>query len=80
MDTVYYAWAGLGCTFAPLVTASLYSQKVTRQGAIAGILAGGGFAAIYPPQGGLTMVPGFLLGIFAIFAVSYLTRNKASIE
>jgi SSS family solute:Na+ symporter len=76
MDTVYYAWAGLGCTFAPLVTASLYSQKVTRQGAIAGIIAGGGFAALYPPTDGITMIPGFLLGIIALFTVSKLTKHK----
>lgn len=76
MDTVYYAWAGLGCTFAPLVTASLYSKRITRQGAVAGIIAGGGFAAVYPPESGLTMIPGFLLGLFAIFAVSAITTKK----
>ncbi|HXF29631.1 MAG TPA: hypothetical protein VN457_07250, partial [Chlamydiales bacterium] len=79
MDTVYYAWAGLGCTFAPIVIASLYSHKVNRHGAISGIVIGGVTAAIWPylPISGwcLAMIPGFAFGMIAIFWVSHLTRK-----
>jgi solute:Na+ symporter, SSS family len=88
MDTVYYAWAGLGSSFAPLVLAALYSKKVNLQGAIAGILTGGTVAATWPTVNyylaehgiiGLvpSMIPGFTLGTIMIFLVSYLTSKKS---
>ncbi len=36
MDTVYFAWAGLGSTFGPLLLASLYSKKPNYYGALSG--------------------------------------------
>ena len=41
LDTVQYAWTGLGCAFGPLVLTSLYSEKTNKYGAMAGILVGG---------------------------------------
>lgn len=80
METVYYAWAGLGCTFAPIVIASLYSDKVNRYGAVSGILVGGLTAAVWPylgiPGNVLAMIPGFFLSLVAIFGVSALTRDS----
>jgi sodium/proline symporter len=85
MDTVYYAWAGLGATFAPLVLASLYSKYVTRQGAITGIITGGVIALSWPTitkvlgiTGAISsysMIPGFVLSLTAIFLVSSLTQK-----
>lgn len=91
MDAVYYAWAGLGCTFAPLVISALYSNYVTRQGAIAGIITGGVVAGIWPTLNEFlanhgildaipSMIPGFPLGLAMIFFVSFLTKKKASNE
>lgn len=76
MDTVYYAWAGLGGSFAPLVIASLYSRRVTLQGAISGIVSGGAIAAIWPLVKSPipAMIPAFLVGIILIFTVSYFTQ------
>lgn len=81
METVYFAWAGLGCTFAPLVISSLYFKHITRQGAIAGIVTGGLFAIVWPylQLNGIIehhLIPGFFLGLFAILAVSALTKNR----
>lgn len=87
MDTVYYAWAGLGSSFSPLVLMTLYSKRVNLQGAIAGILTGGTVAALWPTvnswlihngiMGELpSMIPGFTLSMLSIYAVSYLTREK----
>ncbi len=87
METVYYAWAGLGCTFAPLIISALYSKYVTRQGALAGVIAGGLLAAIWPmlnrylAEAGIleatpTMIIGFPFGLAMIFSVSYLTKKR----
>ena len=87
MDTVYFAWAGLGCTFGPLLLASMYSKKPSYEGAIAGILVGGLSAAVWPQvnqyltQCGLihavpSMIIGFPLSLIAIFFVSHLKPCK----
>ena len=38
---VSFAWAGFGATFGPLMLFSLFWKRTTREGAIAGMLAGG---------------------------------------
>lgn len=83
MSIVEYAWSGLGSAFGPLVLTSIYSQKANRYGAIAGIVAGGSIAAIWPTVNPLLtnieiipMIPGFFSSLFAIHAVSWATRNQ----
>ncbi|MDX8431393.1 MAG: sodium/proline symporter [Candidatus Algichlamydia australiensis] len=75
---VEYAWYGLGSAFGPLIIASLYAKRVNKYGAWAGILIGGGVAAIWPlvPSNLPTLLPGFTLGMVSIFLVSWVTRNK----
>lgn len=41
LDLVSYAWGGLGASFGPIVLISLYWNKMTRNGAIAGMITGG---------------------------------------
>jgi sodium/proline symporter len=83
LDSVLYAWTGLGCAFGPLVLTSLYSTKVNKYGAIAGIIVGGGLAGgwqyINPYFTELAipaMIPGFILSIITIYSVSLLTSEK----
>ena len=38
---VSFAWAGFGATFGPVMLFSLFWKRINRQGAIAGMLAGG---------------------------------------
>ncbi len=83
LETVQYAWSGLGCAFGPLVFASLYSTRTNKYGAMAGIIVGGTIAATwnvlnpyliqYPIP---SMIPGFLLSTASIWIVSRLTSNK----
>lgn len=76
-ELVNYAWSGLGSTFGPLVVASLVSDKVTPAGAIAGILAGGFTAALWPLLSNLLpLVPGFSCGLIVVALVSWLTQPK----
>ncbi|MDQ5956714.1 MAG: sodium/proline symporter [Candidatus Rhabdochlamydia sp.] len=75
---VMYAWSGLGCSFGPLILLCLYWKKVNKYGAWAGILTGGMTAAIWPYFNAKipSMIPGFFVGLIAIYAVSKLTQNK----
>lgn len=47
-NLVYYAWAGLGSAFGPLLIACLYKKNVSRKNAILGILVGTLVGAIWP--------------------------------
>lgn len=84
LDTVLYAWAGLGASFGPIVLASLYSKRTNKYGAIAGLLVGGILACIwhlinpYISQRVIpSMIPAFFLALISIFVVSYLTQDDA---
>ena len=79
---VLYSWTGLGVSFGPLLLISLYSNKVNKYGAIAGILTGGIIAAFWPyicafiPLPCSAMIFGFIASSVAIFGVSYITKKK----
>jgi sodium/proline symporter len=80
LELVAYAWAGFGAAFGPAVVLSLYWQRMTRQGAIAGILLGGVTVIVWKQlSGGIfdlyEIVPGVLISVLAIVAVSRLTRR-----
>ena len=78
---VHYAWSGLGASFGPLILVALYSTRVNKYGALAGMLAGGITAAVWPFAGSYLpvaldpLIPGFIFSFAAIFGVSYLTRT-----
>jgi sodium/proline symporter len=74
---VNYAWSGLGSSFGPLVIASLYWNKVTRKGALAGLITGSIVAAIWPYLGTgiLPLIPGFTSNMIALYLVSILDNK-----
>ena len=79
-ELVYYAWAGLGCSFGPLVLVSLHSNLQNRYAALAGILVGGLTAGIWPYFNSsiLVMIPGFaasFLSMAVVVGLSYLKRK-----
>ena len=80
LGLVGYAWAGFGCAFGPVVLGSLTWPRMTRNGALAGMVTGaltvivwrnGGWWGLYE------MVPGFVLASLAIVGVSLLDRPPA---
>lgn len=75
---VLYAWSGLGCSFGPLILLCLYWKKINQYGAWAGILTGGIIAAIWPYFSAKipSMIPGFFVGLIAIYAISKVTQYK----
>lgn len=76
---VAYAWAGLASSFGPVILISLFWPRMTRNGAVAGMLTGAITTLVWPllkSLGGLwtvyEIVPGFLLASLAIILVSLL--------
>lgn len=85
---VLYAWSGLGSSFGPLLLLSLYSKKINKYGAWAGILLGGVTAAIWPYLKEInhimgieipSMIPAFSLSFLSILIISFLTKHKIHI-
>ncbi len=81
LDLVAWAWAGFGAAFGPAIVLSLYWPRMTRNGALAGMLAGGLTVILWKQgSGGIfelyEMVPGVLLSALAIWVVSSLDRKS----
>lgn len=76
---VNYAWSGIGSSFGPLVILSLYSKRVNKYGAWAGILGGGLTSGIWPLLNSsiFPLIPGFITSMLLIIFVSHATRKKA---
>ncbi len=78
---VSFAWAGFGATFGPLMVFSLFWKRMTRAGAIAGMVSGAGMVfawkLVISKLGGLfaiyELLPAFLFSAICIVVVSLLT-------
>jgi sodium/proline symporter len=84
LGLVSYAWAGFGAAFGPVVLFSLFWGRMTRNGALAGMLAGAvtvvvwkelvvaaGHSSLYE------MVPGFTAACVAIVVVSRIGQTAS---
>ena len=79
---VAYAWAGFGATFGPVVLMSLYWKRMTRNGAIAGIIGGGITVLVWKSlEGGwfdlYEIVPGFIISVLLILLFSLSDQNPS---
>lgn len=85
LGLVANAWAGFGAAFGPLIILALTWRRMTRNGALAGMLVGAAtvlvwiYAPLGPDGGSLSgvvyeIVPGFFLSALAIIVVSLLDR------
>ena len=76
LGLVAYAWAGFGAAFGPVVVLSVLWKRMTRNGAIAGILAGAVTVLLWKQTGSALyeIVPGFIVATLAIVVVSLLGR------
>ncbi len=75
LDMVAYAWAGFGAAFGPTLVISLFWNRMTRNGALAGIIVGGITVLVWKQLalfGLYEIVPGFILSCIAIYVVSLL--------
>ena len=80
LGLVAYAWAGFGAAFGPVVVLSLFWQRMTRNGAIAGMLAGAATVLLWKQTGTALyeIVPGFIAATVAIVAVSLLGKAPSA--
>lgn len=85
IEAVFYAWAGLGSAFGPLVLMSLYDPKANKYGAFCGIVIGGLIGSLWPLVNPYLFsyslpatIPGFSLSLLAIYGVSRLTNKQAA--
>ncbi|MBB3169657.1 sodium/proline symporter PutP [Simiduia aestuariiviva] len=89
LTLVSNAWAGFGAAFGPLIIFSLFWKRMTREGAIAGMVTGAVTVLIwlYAPitVDGQSLsslmyeiVPGFVLASIALVSVSLLTAAPSA--
>jgi len=79
---VLFAWSGLGASFGPLMLWTLYSKRVTRKGAIAGMLTGFSVTVLWKITGLSESViyelpPAFFLSALVIWIFS---RSQVSVD
>jgi sodium/proline symporter len=82
LELVAYAWAGFGAAFGPTLLLSLFWTRMTRGGALAGILVGALTVPVWRQlSGGLfdlyELVPGFFFSTVAIVMVSLWQKTNA---
>ncbi|HEX2283116.1 MAG TPA: hypothetical protein VHG52_15255, partial [Thermomicrobiales bacterium] len=80
LGLVAYAWAGFGAAFGPVVLFSLFWKRMTRLGALGGMLAGALTVVLWPMTGSALyeMVPGVAFASITIVLVSLLHRAPSS--
>ncbi|MBL52073.1 MAG: sodium:proline symporter [Candidatus Marinimicrobia bacterium] len=79
---VSYAWSGLGSAFGPALVLTLWWEKTTREGVIAGLLVGFLTTIIWaniPILRGLVTerLSSFILAFLAVYIVSLETQNES---
>ena len=80
LGLVGYAWAGFGAAFGPVVLFSLLWSRMTRNGALLGMLVGAVTVIIWRNGawfGLYEMVPGFVLASATIIVVSLLDTQPS---
>jgi len=75
LGLVAWAWAGFGAAFGPAIVLSLYWPRMTRNGALAGMIVGGATVILWKQGSGeifqlYEMVPGVILSALTIWIVS----------
>lgn len=77
LGLVSYAWAGFGAAFGPVVLFSVLWSRMTRNGALAGMLIGAFTVIIWKQFAWLNLyeiIPGFILASIGIVVVSVLDK------
>jgi sodium/proline symporter len=85
LGLVSYAWAGFGAAFGPVVLLSLFWQRMTRNGALAGIVLGAVTVIVWKQvavghygSALYEIIPGFIVATVGIIVVSLLDREPSA--
>ena len=77
-----YAWAGFGAAFGPVVLISVMWSRMTRNGALVGMLIGAITVIVWKQYGWFNLyeiIPGFIFASIAIVVVSLMGRSPSQI-
>ena len=79
-EIVSYAWAGFGAIFGPVILASLFWRKASRNGAIAAMISGGITVVLWKQlSGGIfdvyELLPGFIIASLFMLIFSLLEKH-----
>ena len=80
LGLVSYAWAGFGAAFGPVILISVMWRRMTRNGALAGMVVGAGTVLIWKQYAWLDLyeiIPGFIFASLAIWIVSLMGRKPS---
>lgn len=93
-EIVSHAWAGFGAAFGPIILCALFWKRTNAKGAIAGIISGGVVALVWAYMSNIAglfgvtelpkifslyeIVPGFIVSLAFIFAVSLATEKPSA--
>ncbi|RAS82077.1 sodium/proline symporter [Priestia endophytica] len=81
LDLVGYAWAGFGSAFGPAILLSLFWRRMTKWGALAGIIVGTVVVLAWVQTGMADfmyeMIPGFFASLLAVVVVSLFTTTPS---
>ncbi len=82
LELVAYAWAGFGASFGSVILFSLFWRRMTRNGALAGVVAGALTVLVWRNlQGGIfdlyEILPGFILSSLSIVLFSLYDRQPS---
>jgi sodium/proline symporter len=84
---VSYAWAGFGAAFGPIVLLTLFWKKLSRNGALAGIIGGGAtvvlwknFGAAYFELPLYEIIPGFAVCLLLAIGISLLRPAAPEVQ
>ena len=80
---VLFAWAGIGSAFCPVIILSLFWKRITKAGAIAGMIGGFTVAMVWviflsASTGLYEMIPGFVCSFLIAYLVSLFTQPPAN--
>lgn len=84
LDLVSYAWAGFGAAFGPAILLSLYWKRMTKWGALAGMVVGAVTVIVWSKVPALAewyeLIPGFAFSLIAVIVVSLMTKTEGITE
>lgn len=81
LGLVSYAWAGFGASFGPVILISLIWPRMTRNGALAGMIVGAVTVVVWKHFawfGLYEIIPGFAFAAIAIVLFSLLSRKPST--
>ncbi|EKT58533.1 sodium/proline symporter PutP [Providencia sneebia] len=81
LSLVSNAWAGFGAAFGPVVLLSVMWKRMTRTGALAGMLVGAITVLVWMKFkwfGLYEIIPGFIFASLAIYIVSLITKAPSA--